>query len=68
MGEQGEHKREEMKRALAESFGFASYEEFRRGVADRLGEGVLRRLEKRLQHYEGEDAGVEANGSRQGSP
>lgn len=44
-----------MERALAESFGYPDYESFRQGVAEKLGKGVLRRLEKQLERMEAEN-------------
>lgn len=51
--------RKEMEQALAESFGYADYAAFRQGVAETLGKGVLRRLEKQLDQMTGDD-GLEA--------
>jgi len=49
--------RKEMEQALAESFGYPDYASFREGVAETLGKGVLRRLEKELEQMTGEAAG-----------
>ncbi|HEX6989459.1 MAG TPA: hypothetical protein VF282_08315 [Bacillota bacterium] len=59
--------RREMEQALAESFGYADYAAFRQGVADTLGKGVLRRLEKQLDEMTEDDRGTGDDPSSSGN-
>lgn len=51
-------KRKEMELALARQFGYEDYESFREGVSQGMGMAVLRRLEKELEKYPDDEAGV----------
>lgn len=51
----GSASREQMEKALAESFGYPDYPSFREGVSQTLGKSVLKQLERRLGKMEADE-------------